>query len=234
VCGPIPKTLWVVLVNLANDRPGRPRLVSRRLRAQNFEDLLLPLVPVGNVGFDVVRTVFNDGSVAGVKLCVLGPPPCESLVVVVHFLEAGHVRPEILENRGSVAEDGVCGEEGFVEWEVDSYGVGGVTRGEEEMDGSEIGVCGVTLVGGHWQLGVVCEVMPGGTRRRFGIIFHRNGLDIIVQGEVLSLEWELPKPGRFERHRGGGIPFGPPLPDEGQDCSDPLVMIEMPMGDDNL
>jgi hypothetical protein len=145
VCSPIPKTLRVVLVNLANDRPGRPRFVSWRWRAQNFDDLLFPLVPVGDVGFDVVRSIFNDGSVARVKLNVLGLSFCEGSVVVVHFLEAGHVRSKILENRGSVAEDGVCREEGFVEWEVDSDGVGGVTRCEEEVEGSEIGVCGVTL-----------------------------------------------------------------------------------------
>jgi len=234
VCGPIPKILWVVLVNLANDRPGRPRLVSWRRCAQNFEDLLLPLVPVGDVCFDVFRAVCNDGSVAGVKLCVLGPPFCESLIVIVHFLEAGHVRSKILENRGSVAKDGVCCEEGFVEWEVDSYGVGGVTRGEDEVDGGEIGVCGVTLIDGHRQLGILREVMPGSTQRRLGVIFHRNGLDVIVQGEILGLEGELPKPGWFERCSGGGVPFGPSLSDEGQDWSDPLVMIEMPMGDDNF
>ena len=234
MCGPIPKTLWVVLVNLANDRPGRPRFVSWRRRAQNIEDLFLPLVPVGDVGFDVVRTILNDGSVARIKLCVLRLPFCESPVVIVHFLEAGHVSPKIFEDCGSKAEDGVCGEEGFIEWGVDSYGVGGVTGGEDEVDGSEIGICGVSLVGGDWQLEVVCEVMPGGTRRGLGIVFHRNGFDIIVQGQILGLEWELPKPGRFERFCGGGIPFGPPLSDESKDSSDPLVMIEMPMGDDDL
>ena len=171
---------------------------------------------------------------AGVKLCVLGYPFCEKPVVVVHFLEAGHVHSEILENRGPIAEDGVCREECFVEWEVDRYGVDGVTRRGEEVDGSKVGVCGITLVGGHWQLEVVCEVMPGGTRRRLGVILHRDGLNVVVQGQVLCLEWELPKPGGFERFRGGGIPFGPPLPDEGQDASDPLVMVHMPMGNDNF
>ena len=101
--GLIPKTPWIVLVNLANDRPGRPRLVSWGWRVQNLKDLFLPLVPVGDVGFDVVRAVFNNGSVARVKLLVLGLPFCESFVVIVHFLEAGHVRSKILENCGSVA-----------------------------------------------------------------------------------------------------------------------------------
>ena len=234
MCGLIPKILWVVLVNLANDRPGCPRLVSWRWGAQNFDNLVLPLVPVGDVVFYVVRAIFNDGSVARIKLYVLGPPFCEGVVVVVHFLEAGHVGSKILENCGPVAEDSVCREEGFVEWEVDSYGVGGVTRREEEVDGSEIGVCCVTLVGGHWQLEVVCKVMPGGARRRLGVIFHRNGPDVVVQGQVLGLEWEFPKSGGFERFRGGGIPFGPQFPEKGQDASDPLVMVGMPMGDDDF
>ena len=89
-----------------------------------------------------------------------------------------------------------------------------MTRREEEVDGSEIGVRGVAFVDGHRQLKVVCEVMPGGTRRRLGVIFHRNGLDVIIQGQVLGLERELPQSGGFERFRGGGIPFGPPLPNE--------------------
>lgn len=150
MCSLIPKILWVILVNLTNDRPGRPGFVSRGQRAQNFDDLLLPLVPMGNVGFDVVWAVFDDGSVARVELDVFWLPFCERLVVVVHLLEASHIRSEVLENRGSVAKDCVCCEEDFVEWEVDSDGVGGVTRREEEVDGSEIGVCGVTLIDGHW------------------------------------------------------------------------------------
>lgn len=76
--------------------------------------------------------------------------------------------------------------------------------------------------------------MPGGTRRRLGVIFYRNGLYVVVQGQVLGFKWELPQPGGFERFRGGGIPFGPPLPDEGQDATDPLVMVGMPMGNDNF
>jgi len=192
MCSPIPKALWVILVNLTNDRPGRPGFVSWRRRAQNFDDLLLPLVPMGDVGFDVVRAIFDDRSVARVELDVLRLLFYERLVVVVHLLEASHIHPKVLENCGSVAKDGVCREEGFVEWEVDSSGVGGVTRREEEVDRGEIGVCGVALVDGHWQLKVVCEVMPGGTRRRLGVIFHRNSLDIIIQGQVLGLERELP------------------------------------------
>jgi len=114
MCSLIPKILWVILVNLTNDRPGRPGFVSWRRRAQNFDDLLLPLVPMGDVGFDVVRAIFDDGSVARVELNVLGLPFCERLVVVVHLLEASHIRSKVLENRGSVPEDGVCREEGFV------------------------------------------------------------------------------------------------------------------------
>ena len=109
-----------------------------------------------------------------------------------------------------------------------------MTGGGDEVDRSEIGVCGVSLVGGDWQHEVVCEVMPDGTRRGLGVVFHWNGPDVIVQRRILGLEWEFPKFGRAEGFRGGGIPFGPPLPDEGQDCSDPLVMIEMPVGDDNV
>ena len=104
---------------------------------------------MGDVCFDVVRAILNDGPVAGVKLCVLGHPFCEGSIIVVHFLEAGHVRSEILENRGSIAEDGVCREESFVGWEVDGYGIGGVTRCGEEVDGSEVGVRGITLVGSN-------------------------------------------------------------------------------------
>lgn len=76
--------------------------------------------------------------------------------------------------------------------------------------------------------------MPGGTRRRFGVIFHRNGLDVVFQGQILGLERELPEPGGFERFRGGRVPFGPPLSDKGQDASDPLVMVHMPMCNDNF
>ena len=234
MCSPIPKALWVVLVNLANDRPSCPGFVSWGRRAQNLDNLLFSLVPVGNVGFDVVRAVFNDGSMTGVELGVFRLPFCERLVEVVHFLEAGHIHSKILENCGSVTEYGVCREESLVKWEVDSDGVGGVTRCEEELDEGEICVCGVTLVGSHWQFAVVCEVMPGGTRRGSGVIFHRNGFDVVVQGQVLGPEWEFPKSGRFERLRGGGIPFGPPFPDEGQDATDPLVMVDMPMCDDDF
>lgn len=149
MCSSIPKILWIIPVNLANDRPSRPWLISWGWCTQNLDDLLFPLIPVGDVGFDVVRSIFNDGSVAGVKLSVLGFPLCEGLVIVVHLPKASHVHSEILKYGGSVAEDGVCREEGFVEWEVDSNGVGGVTRSEEEVDGGEVCVCGVALVDGH-------------------------------------------------------------------------------------
>lgn len=76
--------------------------------------------------------------------------------------------------------------------------------------------------------------MPGGTRRRLGIIFYRNGFDVVVQGQVLGLEWELPQPGGFERFCGGGIPFGPPLPDEAQDATEPLVVVDMSMGNNDF
>ena len=234
MCGWFPKILWVILVDLADDRPRRPGLVSRRRRAQNFDDLLFPLVPVSDVGFDIVRAIFNDGSVARVELGVLGHSFRECLVVVAHFLETGHVCSKILENRGSIAEDGVCCKEGFVEWEVGDNRVGSVTGRGEYMNGSQIGACGVTLVDGHWQLKVVCEVMPRGTRRRLSVIFYRNGPDVVVQGQVLGLKWELPQPGGFKRFHGGGIPFGPPLPEEVQDTTDPLVMVGVSMGDNNF
>jgi len=76
--------------------------------------------------------------------------------------------------------------------------------------------------------------MPGGARRRLGVIFHWDGLDVVVQGDILDLERELPKPGGLERFRGRGVPFGPSLPDEGQDASNPLVMVMMLMSDDNF
>jgi len=76
--------------------------------------------------------------------------------------------------------------------------------------------------------------MPRGTRRRLGVVFYRNGLDVVVQGQVLGLEWELPQPGGFERFRGGGIPFGPPLPEEVQNTTDPLVMVGVFMGDNDF
>lgn len=150
VCSFVPKALRIVLVNLTNDRPGRPGFVSWGWHAQSFNNLLFPLVPVGDEGFDVVRAIFNDGPMARVKSSVLGLPFCESLIIVVHFLEAGHVRPKILENRGPIAENCVCREESLVEWEVNSDGVGGVTGREEDVDGGEIGVCGVALIDGHW------------------------------------------------------------------------------------
>ena len=155
MCSVVPKILRVAPVNLANDRPRRPRLVSWRRRAQNFDDLFVPLVSVGDVDLDVIRAIFNDGSMARIKLDVLGLPFREGLIVVVHLLEANHVRSEILEDRGPVAEDGVCSEESFVEWKVDSNGVSGVTGCEEDVNRSEIGVCGVALVDGHRQLEVV-------------------------------------------------------------------------------
>ena len=147
--GTIPKVLRVVLVNLAHDRPGGPRFVSRRWRIQYLDDLLLPLVPVGDVGFDTIRTIFYDGSMAGVKLNVLGHSFCKGVVVIVHFLETSHVLSKILEDGGSIAEDGVCRKEGTVKWEVDSDRVGGVARGAEEVEGSEIGVRGIILAHGH-------------------------------------------------------------------------------------
>lgn len=104
---------------------------------------------MGDVGFDVVRAIFNDRSVARVELDIFGHSIGECPVVVVHFLETGHVCSKILENGGSIAEDSVCCEEGFIEWEVDSDGVCGVTGREEDVNGSEIGVCGVTLVDGY-------------------------------------------------------------------------------------
>lgn len=104
---------------------------------------------MGNVCLDVVRTIFYNRSVARVKLGVLGHSFCEGIVIVVHLLETGHVRSKILEDGGSVAEDGVCREEGTVEREVDSNGVGSVTRREEKMEGSKISLCGVTLTNGH-------------------------------------------------------------------------------------
>lgn len=76
--------------------------------------------------------------------------------------------------------------------------------------------------------------MPGGARRRSSVIFHRNSLDVVVQGQVPGLERELPQLGGFERFRGGGIPFGPPLPNEAQDATDPLVVVVMPMGNNNF
>jgi len=182
MCSFIPKTPGILLINLLDNCPGGPRFVSWRWRAQNLDDLLFPLVPVVYVRFDVARAILNNRSVARVELGVLGLPFCKCLVVVVHLLEAGHVRPKVLENRRPVTEDGVCREEGFVRREVDSDRIGGVTGCEENVDGSEIGVRGVVLADGHWQLKIVCEVVPGGTRRRLGIIFYWNGLDVVVQG----------------------------------------------------
>src|SRR5882757_1174915 len=76
--------------------------------------------------------------------------------------------------------------------------------------------------------------MPGGTRRRLYVVFYRDGFDIVVQGQVLNFEWELPEPRGLERHRKGGVTFGPPFPNEGQDTSNPFVMVGMPMGNDDF
>ena len=76
--------------------------------------------------------------------------------------------------------------------------------------------------------------MPWSPRWGLDIIFHRNGLDVVVQSQVLGLKWELPKPGGSEMFRGGGIPFGPPLPDEGQNTSDPFIVVGMSVGNDNF
>lgn len=150
MCSSIPKVPGILLINLPDNCPGRPGFISWRWRAQNLDDLLFSLVPVVYVCFDVARTIFNDGSVARVELSVLGLSFGKCLVVVVHLLKAGHVRPEILENRRSEAKDGVCREEGFIEWEIDSDRVGSVSGGEEDVNRGEIGVRGVVLPDGHW------------------------------------------------------------------------------------
>lgn len=145
----IPKVLWVILVDLAHDLPGSPRFVFRRWHLQNIDDLLLPLVSVDDIVFDIVRAIFDDRAVAGVKLSVLGLSSYKGIVVGVHFLETCHVLSKILKYGRSVAEDGVRREESFVEWEVDSDGVGGVTRREEEVEGSEVSVHDITLANGY-------------------------------------------------------------------------------------
>ena len=105
---------------------------------------------MGDVTFNIIWTIVYDRSVARIKLSVLGHSFCEIIIVVVHFLETGHVWSKILEDGRSITEDCVCCEEGTVEWEVNGDRVGGVTRGGEKVEGSEVGVCDCDITSGHW------------------------------------------------------------------------------------